>query len=72
MIKALTKPRSPHFHRVTMFKIICFAALAGLFWTSAPARQMTADALDSVADFVQPQAETPGQHIDSFLNQFSN
>ena len=55
-----------------MFKIVVLAAVAALFWTSAPARQLTADALVSAADFIEPKAETTGQKIDAFMNQFSN
>ena len=40
-----------------MFKVICFAALAALFWTSNPAREATADVLESVAETIRPEQE---------------
>ena len=55
-----------------MFKIVVLAAVAALFWSSAPARQVAADALGSAADFIEPKAQTPGQQIDAFMNQFTN
>jgi hypothetical protein len=54
MLAALTKPRSPSFHRQTMFRLVILAAVGVLFWTSTPARTVTADALDSAAQFVRP------------------
>lgn len=54
MLSALTKSRSPEYHRKTMFKIIVIACLAGLFYTSVPARQITSDALQHSADFIRP------------------
>jgi|TARA_Y100000310_G_scaffold4676_1_gene5588 hypothetical protein len=37
-----------------MFKIIVIAALGILFYSSTPARTVTADALDTTADFLRP------------------
>ena len=54
MISALSKPRSPHFYRLLMFKLIVVAALGVLFYSRTPARTVTADALDSAAQFVRP------------------
>lgn len=54
MLSYLSKPRSPDYHRKTMFKIIVIACLAGLFYTSEPARQVTSDALQHSADFIRP------------------
>ena len=54
MISALSKPRSPHFYRLLMFKLIVVAAIGVLFYSSTPARTVTADALDSADQFVRP------------------
>ena len=54
MLAALTKPRSPSFHRQTMFRLVILAAVGVLFWTSTPARNVTADALSSVEQIVRP------------------
>jgi hypothetical protein len=54
VINALTRSRSPEFHRQTMFRLVILAAVGVLFWTSTPARTVTADALDSAAQFVRP------------------
>ncbi len=54
MLSALSKPRSPHFYRLLMFKLIVIAAIGVLFYSNPPARTVTADALDSAAQFVRP------------------
>jgi len=54
MLSYLSKPRRPSYYHAVMFKLICIAAIAGLFWTSAPARTVTADALVSTAEFLRP------------------
>ena len=54
MLASLTKPRSPSYHRQTMFKIIVLAAVGVLFWTSTPARTVTADALSTIEQAVRP------------------
>ena len=54
MLAALSKPRSPHFYRLLMFRILVIAALGVLFYSSTPARTVTAEALDSAAEFVRP------------------
>jgi len=40
-----------------MLKVICIAALAALFWTSTPAREATADVLESAAETIRPERE---------------
>jgi hypothetical protein len=55
-----------------MFKIIVLAAVATLFWTSAPARQVAADVLDSASDIIEPNHRSPGRQLDRFVNQFTN
>jgi len=54
VISALTKSRSPSYHRQTMFRLIILAAVGVLFWTSTPARTVTADALSTVEQIVRP------------------
>jgi len=54
MIAALIKPRSPSFYRASMFRILVTVALFGLFWSSVPARTVTADALDQAAQYLRP------------------
>ena len=40
-----------------MFKIVVLAVLAALFWTSTPAREATADVLESAAETIRPERE---------------
>ena len=54
MLSYLSKPRSPHYYRQLMFRILVVACLVGLFYTSEPARQVTSDALQHSADFIRP------------------
>lgn len=54
MLASLTKPRSPSYHRQTMFRLIILAAVGVLFWTSTPARTVTADALSTIEQVVRP------------------
>jgi hypothetical protein len=54
MLVALTKPRSPHFYRLLMFKLLVIVCLAGLFYSSTPARDVTADALSTASEFIRP------------------
>ena len=54
MLATLSKPRSPHFYRLLMFRLLVIAALGVLFYSSTPARTVTAEALDSAAEFVRP------------------
>ena len=54
MIAALTKPRRPSYYHALMFRILVTVALFGLFWSSVPARTMTADALDQAALHLRP------------------
>ena len=37
-----------------MFRLIILAAVAALFWTSTPARNVTADALYTIEQAVRP------------------
>ena len=54
MLASLTKPRTPSYHRATMFRLIILAAVGVLFWTSTPARNVTADALSTIEQAVRP------------------
>jgi len=54
VINALTKSRSASYHRQTMFRLIILAAVGVLFWTSTPARNVTADALSTIEQAVRP------------------
>ena len=54
MINALTRSRSPEFHRQTMFRLVILSAVGVLFWTSTPARVVTADALSTIEQAVRP------------------
>lgn len=50
MIHALTKPRSPHYHRQTMLKVSAAALLLWLLWEPIrPVRVVTADLLATIA-----------------------
>ena len=54
MLAALTKPRSPRFYHLLMFRLLVIAALGVLFYSSTPARTVTADALYTASDFIRP------------------
>ena len=54
MIKALTRPRSPSYHRQTMLKVLIAALLLYWFWEPIrPIRTVTADALYTAAEMVR-------------------
>jgi hypothetical protein len=54
MINALTRSRSPEFHRATMLRLTIAALLLWGFWgTLYPVRSVTADLLDTTADFLR-------------------
>jgi threonine/homoserine efflux transporter RhtA len=53
MIKALTRSRSPEFHRATMLRLTVAALLLWLLWEPIrPIRNVTAQALDTAADLI--------------------
>ena len=53
MIKALTRSRSPEFHRATMLRLLITALLLWGFWEPLrPIRNVTAQALDTAADLI--------------------
>jgi hypothetical protein len=53
VIKALTRSRSPEFHRATMLRLVIAGALLYTFWGPLqPIRTVTADALASAADLI--------------------
>ena len=54
MLSSLTRSRPPSYHRQTMFRLIILAAVGVLFWTSTPARTVTADALSTIEQAVRP------------------
>ena len=54
MLAALSKPRSPHFYRLLMFRLLVIACLGVLFYSNPPARTVTADALSTASDFIRP------------------
>ena len=50
MINALTRSRSPEFHRATMLRLIVAAGLLYMLWEPIrPVRLVTADALSTIA-----------------------
>ncbi len=54
MIKALTRPRSPSYHRQTMLKVLIAALLLYWFWEPLrPVRTVTAEALYTAAEMVR-------------------
>jgi hypothetical protein len=53
MIKALTRSRSPEFHRATMMRLLIAGTLLWVFWEPIrPIRNVTAQALDTAADLI--------------------
>jgi threonine/homoserine efflux transporter RhtA len=53
MIKALTRSRSPEFHRATMLRLTVAALLLWLLWEPIrPVRTATAGALYATADLI--------------------
>ena len=54
MIKALTRSRSPEFHRATMLKLLIAGTLLWLLWEPIrPVRTVTADLLYTAGDLVR-------------------
>jgi hypothetical protein len=54
MLKALTCPRPPEFHRATMLRLLIAALLLYCFWEPIrPVRTVTADALSTAADLIR-------------------
>ena len=54
MLNALTKPRSPSYHRQTMLKLIIAALLLYWLWEPIrPVRTVTADALSFAAEQIR-------------------
>jgi hypothetical protein len=52
-MKALTRSRSPEFHRATMLKLLIAAILLWLLWEPIrPVRTVTADLLSTTADLI--------------------
>ena len=53
MINALTRSRSPEFHRATMLKVAAIAVLLCLLWEPIrPIRNVTAQALYTAGDMI--------------------
>ena len=53
MLKALTRSRSPEFHRATMLRLIVAAGLLYLLWEPIrPVRLVTAEALYTAGDLI--------------------
>ena len=53
MINALTRSRSPEFHRATMLRLTVAAILLWLLWEPIrPVRVVTADLLHTTADLI--------------------
>ena len=54
VINALTRSRSPEFHRRSMLKVIIVAGLAILLWEPIrPLRHVTAEALYTAGDLIR-------------------
>ena len=53
MLNALTRSRSPEFHRATMLRLIVAAGLLYLLWEPIrPVRLVTADLLHTTGDLI--------------------
>ena len=53
-MKALTRSRSPEFHRATMLRLIVAAGLLYLLWEPIrPVRLVTAEALYTAGDLIR-------------------
>jgi len=54
MINALTRSRSPEFHRQTMLRLVVAAGLLYLLWEPIrPVRTVTADVLYTAGDLIR-------------------
>ncbi len=54
MIKALTRSRSPQFHRATMLRLVIAGTLLWLLWEPIrPVRTVTADVLYTAGDLIR-------------------
>ena len=53
MIHTLTRPRSPHYHRATMIRLLIAGTLLWLLWEPIrPVRTVTADVLHTAGDLI--------------------
>jgi len=68
MIKSLSKKRSSqellNIHMKTALVII----IGVLLWQSTDARKFTSNMLQQASDLIEPQPQTIGEKIDSFLD----
>jgi len=68
MIKTLSKKRSSkellNIHMKTALVIV----IGVLLWQSTDARKFTSNMLQQASDLIEPQPQTIGEKIDSFLN----
>lgn len=54
MLHALTRPRSPSFHRATMLRLLIAALLIYWFWEPIrPIRDVTGEALSTAAEIIR-------------------
>ena len=54
MLKALTRSRTPSFHRQTMLRLLIAALLLYWFWEPLrPVRDVTAEALSTTAEMIR-------------------
>ena len=68
MIKTLSKKRSSKELLTIHMKTALVIVIGVLLWQSTDARKFTSNMLQQASDFIEPQPQTIGEKIDSFLN----
>ena len=68
MFKALSKKRSSNDLLSIHMKFLLLVIIGALLWNNNDARYFTADMLQQASDLIEPQPQTIGEKIDSFLN----
>jgi len=68
MIKTLSKKRSPKELLSFHMKFLLVVIIGLLLWNNNDARKFTSNMLQQASDLIEPQPQTIGEKIDSFLN----
>ena len=68
MIKTLSKKRSSKELLTIHMKTALVIVIGVLLWQSTDARKFTSNMLQQASDLIEPQPQTIGEKIDSFLD----
>jgi hypothetical protein len=65
---SLSKTRSPKELLTIHMKFLLVVIIGLLLWNNNDARKFTSNMLQQASDLIEPQPQTIGEKIDSFLN----